>query len=157
MSKVATDYRYTELGRIRVTLSITYSTHPPNDKWDKTTLKKSKNVTCHIMPRSFLLYRTTPTLACFVSMSTFMWPVEIFSRTISFSLCMMSRTSDISPESARMINWVVDEVQGRLIVQVDLDKGRDCSIAFHLELELTMKADLLPCHCESHVLAFAGA
>ena len=27
MSKVATDYRYTELGRIRVTLSITYSTY----------------------------------------------------------------------------------------------------------------------------------
>ena len=27
MSKVTTDYRYTELGRVRVTLSITYSTY----------------------------------------------------------------------------------------------------------------------------------
>ena len=52
MSKVATDYRYTELGRIRVTLSITYSTHPPNDKWDKknmkkTSLKKKRHMSHH--------------------------------------------------------------------------------------------------------------
>ena len=56
-----------------------------------------------------------------------------------------------------MVDWVDDEVQGRLTVQVDSNMGRDCNLAFHMNLELTKEGGLLPGHGERHVLALARA
>ena len=56
---------------------------------------------------------------------------------------------------ASMVDWVIDEVQSWLNVQVYSNRGRDSIHALHLELELSREARLLPSHGQRHVLALA--
>ena len=159
MSKVSTDCRYTELGRIRVTLSITYSTHPPNDEWDKTTLKIVNDYKSHHAKELFVVSNHPHTR---------MFCQHVCSHLSSMGLLQNHLLLTVHPVAdkvvfcqdllgASMVDWVVDKVQSRLTIHVDADKGRDCISSFHLKLELAKKAGLLSCHSEGHVLAFAGA
>ena len=56
-----------------------------------------------------------------------------------------------------MVDWVVDEVQGRLAVEEDSNRGGDSRLSLHPELELSKEVGLLPSHGKRHVLAFARA
>ena len=159
MSKVATDCRYSELGRIRVTLSVTYSTHP-NDKWDKKNIKKIKKRHKSHHAKELFVVSTHPHTCMFRQhvdphlASRDLLQIRVLLTVHAVPNKVMLRQNLFG---ASMAKWVVHEVQGRLTVQVDSDRGNDYNIAFHLELELTKKSGLLPCHCESHVFAFAGA
>ena len=159
MSKVATDYRYTKLGRIRVTLSITYSTHPPNDKWDKTTLKIVNHYKSHHAKEFFVVSNHPHTCMFRQHVDPHLASRDLLQNHFLLTVHAVPNKVMLRQNlfAASMAKWVVHEVQGRMTVQVDSDRGRDCSIAFHLELEVTKKAGLVPCHCESHVFAFAGA
>ena len=56
-----------------------------------------------------------------------------------------------------MVDWVVDEVPGKMVVEEDSNRGGDSRLSLHLELELSKEAGLLPSHGKRHVLAFARA
>ena len=58
---------------------------------------------------------------------------------------------------ASMVDWVVDEVQGRLAVEEDSNRGGDFRLSLHLELELSKEAGLPPSYGKRHVLTFARA
>ena len=57
----------------------------------------------------------------------------------------------------RMVYRIVDQIQGRLAVQVDSNRGGDASRAIHLQLELAEETGLLPRHGQPHVFTFARA
>ena len=56
-----------------------------------------------------------------------------------------------------MVNRVVNQIQSRLAVEVDANRGGDANLALHLKLKLAKKAGLLPSHGQPHVPAFARA
>ena len=58
---------------------------------------------------------------------------------------------------ASMVNRVVNQIQSRLAVEVDTNRGGDANLALHLKLKLSKKAGLLPSHGQPHVLTFARA
>ena len=55
-----------------------------------------------------------------------------------------------------MVNRVVDEVNGRITIDIHLNGGGDSSLAHHLELKLWKEAGLLASHGECNGLTFTG-
>ena len=58
---------------------------------------------------------------------------------------------------ASMVNRAVNQIQSRLAVEVDTNRGGGANLALHLKLKLSKKAGLLPSHGQPHVLTFARA
>ena len=58
---------------------------------------------------------------------------------------------------AGVVNRIVNQIQSRLAVEVDSDRGGMSSRPRHLELELSKETGVLPSHGQPHVLALGGA